>query len=132
MLTEEDPALHTTFDPDYADEEAELRRHIIPGALRFMRGNYHGRQGTAWSYPSPPGSVVMVWIGLVWWQATSPWRRQFVVTHEAGHGLGLNHRTDSTASVMYSVADMGGPSNQPDQHDLESLEDYFAPEVGPG
>jgi predicted Zn-dependent protease len=78
-----------------------------------------------WSWPDYEGAVCLFQVNRTWWHSFSPFRRKAIVTHELGHALGLNHRSDAKASVMYSVGGIGLYSATPDDHDIESLEGYY-------
>lgn len=136
-IREEPPDKHPTFQPRYVDpaeEIANLGHVMVQPFLRLMMmpTKYGGSiQAVAtWLPDTDPAAVVLVKMGAAFW-LSSILRRNYLLTHEIGHCLGLNHRPqdEDNRSVMNGRI---GAWLKPDAHDLESLRRFYFGNQSPG
>jgi len=116
------------FDVLIEDETERLSRPMVQPFLRLaqMSALYGGsiEAVATWLPGTDPASLVGIKMGLKFWTVDA-FRRKFILTHEVGHALGLNHRPQNeiNRSVMNGKV---GAYLTPDDHDLQSLRDYYA------
>lgn len=126
-VKEDDPARYPTFDLSIPDETARLQHPMVDGFLRLVRmpklyGGSVEAVGT-WLPATDPGAIVGIKLGLKFWSATIA-RRNYILTHEIGHCLGLNHNIGGR-SVMGVTVSGYATGSVPDAHDLDSLRAYY-------
>jgi len=138
-VVEGDPDRYPKFDPDYTDEITHLTGLMVHPFLRLMAmphfyGSVYSEEteswiggvqaAATWMPGGDPGSLMAVKLGKAFW-LMNPYNRAYIMTHEIGHALGLNHRPqfEDNKSVM---SGSGRISINPDAHDIDSLKTYYS------
>jgi len=127
-VSEEPARYFLPFDISIEDETERLSRPMVQPYLRLakMSALYGGtiEAVSTWLPGTDPASLVGIKMGLKFWTVDA-FRRKYLLTHEIGHAIGLNHRPqfETNASVMNGRV---GAYLTPDAHDIESLESYYS------
>jgi hypothetical protein len=97
---------------------------LVADHLRIMRA-YPGatHDGFAWWVwpPKPNGAAAFIVVSQRFWLRTAAKRAQ-LIGHEVGHCLGLEHRPAGWGTISAGIM---GTGVRPDEHDLDSLRDYY-------
>lgn len=115
------------FDLSIPDEIERLSRPMVQPKLRLckMPGLYGGsiEAIATWLPGTDPAALAAFKMGLKFWTAVI-FRRKYLLVHEIGHCLGLNHRPQDESNRSVMNGKVGGWL-VPDMHDIESLRTYY-------
>jgi hypothetical protein len=120
----DDPAKYPALDP-YGGDDGLLVAMVQPCLrLMSMRDRYGGTipAVATWLPQTDPAAFAAFYMPDFWAQGS--FIRASLLTHEVGHCLGLNHRTESPA-LKTVMNDTEYNSVDPDAHDLDSLRGYY-------
>ncbi len=123
-VTEDNPEKYPKLDPDTMGDAEGLAEAMVYGRLRLMvTPTKLGGTIEAFGDWRNGGGLAAFKMGPAFWNQ-NPWNRAYLLTHETGHALGLNHwpQFDNNKSVMNGDARV---SIYPIAHDLDSLGSYY-------
>ena len=123
VVKEDREAKYPTYDASIEPEHERLMVPMVPGYIRLMRTKtLLGGSVPAFAVFAHPGAWAAFKMGRAYWLRSGFWRR-FVLPHEFGHCLGLQHRPPEHATSCMSAAYQSATS---DIHDRDSLREYWS------